>query len=137
MDKASRLMTHQELLEAAERHRVEARDFRRRAGFAVLDRGEYEKAALNCEEKARMLEKEADAMRYHWLRNRPLDSISAGGLLAGMTPENYVVNGPALDAEIDAAMAKEAEMLCQRPGCTLTPPCPDCGACLIDFGSQD
>ncbi|WP_186145961.1 rod-binding protein [Burkholderia gladioli] len=46
---------------------------------------------------------EADAFRYRFLRDRPLDTIKAGGVFAGMTPENVVLNGADLDAAIDAA----------------------------------
>jgi hypothetical protein len=45
-----------------------------------------------------------DAARYRWLRERDLDTIERGGVFAGMTPENYVLNGEDLDAAIDAAM---------------------------------
>lgn len=48
-----------------------------------------------------------DAARYRWLRGRNLDAISAGGVFAGMTPANVVLNGKDMDASIDAAMAKE------------------------------
>lgn len=45
-----------------------------------------------------------DAARYRWLRERSLDTITSGGVFAGMTPENVVLNGCDLDKEIDAAM---------------------------------
>lgn len=48
-----------------------------------------------------------DARRYKWLRSRPLDSITGGGVFAGMTPQNIVLNGVDLDVAIDAEMAKE------------------------------
>lgn len=48
-----------------------------------------------------------DAERYRWLRNRDLDTIHLGGIFAGMTPENVVVNGENLDQAIDASMNKE------------------------------
>lgn len=48
-----------------------------------------------------------DAERYRWLRNRDLDTIHLGGIFAGMTPENVVVNGKSLDQAIDASMNKE------------------------------
>ncbi|MCH0737902.1 hypothetical protein [Pseudomonas aeruginosa] len=44
-----------------------------------------------------------DAARYRWLRERDLETISRGGVFAGMTPENIVLNLEELDAEIDAA----------------------------------
>lgn len=49
-----------------------------------------------------------DAARYRWLRARDLDTISRGGVFAGMTPQNIVLNGDDLDREIDAAMTPNA-----------------------------
>lgn len=46
----------------------------------------------------------ADADRYNWLRNRDLDTISQGGVFAGVTPENVILNEEDLDRAIDAAM---------------------------------
>ncbi|QPZ69392.1 hypothetical protein [Pseudomonas aeruginosa] len=45
-----------------------------------------------------------DAARYRWLRERDLETIRQGGVFAGMTPENIVLNQEDLDAEIDAAL---------------------------------
>lgn len=45
--------------------------------------------------------------RYQFLRNRDLDTVKAGGIFAGKTPDNLVLNGEDLDAAIDAAIAKE------------------------------
>ena len=44
------------------------------------------------------------AKRYVYLRERSLDAIKAGGVFAGMTPDNVVLNGEDLDAVIDAAL---------------------------------
>ncbi|MFU2763946.1 hypothetical protein ACM7NW_29965 [Pseudomonas aeruginosa] len=44
-----------------------------------------------------------DAARYRWLRERDLETIIQGGVFAGMTPENIVLNQEDLDAAIDAA----------------------------------
>ena len=49
-----------------------------------------------------------DSKRYRWLRARDLDTIAAGGVFAGMTPDNVVLNGEDLDAAIDAAMETQA-----------------------------
>jgi hypothetical protein len=49
-----------------------------------------------------------DAGRYQWLRSRDLDTIHPGGIFAGRTPDNLVINGEDLDAAIDAAMRKES-----------------------------
>ena len=66
--------------------------------FALhLDRTEHE-----------LRERNDDAARYLWLRERDLDSISAGGLFVGRTPDNVVINGDDLDAAIDAARAGDA-----------------------------
>ncbi|EPH0891673.1 hypothetical protein V4W33_30660 [Pseudomonas aeruginosa] len=45
-----------------------------------------------------------DAARYRWLRERDLETIRQGGVFAGMTPKNIVLNLEHLDAEIDAAL---------------------------------
>lgn len=49
----------------------------------------------------------ADAHRYRWLRERNLDTITTGGVFAGMTPQNIVLNGADLDNAIDSAIARE------------------------------
>mgnify|MGYP000173545714 CR=1 FL=1 len=51
------------------------------------------------------LKAEEDAARYRFLRERDLDTIKGGGVFAGMTPDNVVLNGEDLDAAIDAARA--------------------------------
>lgn len=45
------------------------------------------------------------AIRYAYLRSRPLDSIQAGGIFIGQTPENFTLNEEDADAAIDAAMS--------------------------------
>lgn len=50
-----------------------------------------------------------DAARYRWLRSRDLDTISQGGVFAGRTPQNVVLNGDDLDAAIDAVIAAAQE----------------------------
>ncbi|MFD2299934.1 hypothetical protein QRO11_03565 [Paracidovorax citrulli] len=47
------------------------------------------------------------AARYEWLRSRDLDTIQKGGVFAGKTPDNVVLNGADLDAAIDAAIAAQ------------------------------
>lgn len=44
--------------------------------------------------------------RYKWLRSRDVDTIRQGGVFAGVTPDNLVINGEDLDRHIDAAMAE-------------------------------
>ena len=46
-----------------------------------------------------------DAGRYRFLRSRDLETINNGGVFAGVTPDNIVLNGTDLDAAIDAAIA--------------------------------
>lgn len=50
-----------------------------------------------------------DAERYQWLRSRDLETIRHGGVFAGITPQNIVLNEETLDDSIDAAMAKEVQ----------------------------
>ncbi len=47
---------------------------------------------------------ERDAARYRWLRARDLDTIQQGGVFAGLTPDNMILNGADLDEAVDAAM---------------------------------
>lgn len=49
-----------------------------------------------------------NAERYQWLRSRDLETISHGGVFAGITPQNMVLNEETLDEAIDAARAQEA-----------------------------
>lgn len=85
----------------------------------------------------RLAEVESDAARYRWLRSRDLDTISKGGVFAGMTPQNVVLNEEDLDAAIDAAMAPEVRQdepcpVCEGDGfrrideLTLSGACPSC-----------
>lgn len=55
--------------------------------------------------EALLLKETPDAERYRWLRERDLDTVHAGGVFAGRTPDNVVLNGADLDTAIDAAMA--------------------------------
>lgn len=48
------------------------------------------------------------AKRYAWLRARDLDTVHEGGVFAGLTPSNVVLNGADLDEAIDAAMLPAA-----------------------------
>ena len=51
-----------------------------------------------------------DAERYRFLRSRDLETVNNGGVFAGVTPDNIVLNGTDLDAEIDAAIAAAKEI---------------------------
>lgn len=55
-------------------------------------------------EKGQQEQDARDAARYRWLRARDLETISKGGVFAGMTPTNVVINGVDLDRAIDDAM---------------------------------
>lgn len=48
-----------------------------------------------------------DARRYRWLRERDLETIDKGGVFAGITPQNMVINLEDLDQHIDEAMSKD------------------------------
>ncbi len=61
----------------------------------------------DCDECATREQDKIDAARYRWLRERDLDMISKGGVFAGMTPQNVVMNGEDLDQAIDEAMRAE------------------------------
>ena len=50
-----------------------------------------------------------DAARYRWLRARDLETICQGGVFAGMTPQNVILNGQDLDAAVDATLAAQAK----------------------------
>ena len=54
---------------------------------------------------AALVTKAEHAERYAWLRERDLSTIYQGGVFAGKTPENVVLNGADLDAAIDAERA--------------------------------
>lgn len=56
------------------------------------------------EAKEALLRLAKDAQRYRWLRERDLNAIHAGGVFAGQTPENIVLNGEDLDGAVDAAI---------------------------------
>lgn len=57
--------------------------------------------------KAKNEELQRDAERYRWLRHRDLETISKGGVFAGITPQNMVLNEDTLDEAVDAAMSRE------------------------------
>jgi len=68
------------------------------------------KRAKVAEARAETAERErdearTDAERYRYLRERDLDTINKGGIFAGMTPKNIILNLDCLDREVDAARA--------------------------------
>lgn len=46
-----------------------------------------------------------DAARYRFLRGRDLEIIRKGGVFAGLTPDNVVLNGEDLDNAIDLTLS--------------------------------
>ena len=46
-----------------------------------------------------------NAERYLVLRQADVDTIHNGGLVAGLTPDNIVINGSDLDERVDAVLA--------------------------------
>jgi hypothetical protein len=50
------------------------------------------------------------AARYRWLRERDLDTISKGGVFAGLMPHKLVLSGSDLDKAIDSAIRKAEEI---------------------------
>ena len=55
------------------------------------------------------------AKRYAYLRQRRFDEIEKGGVFAGMTPANVVLNGLDLDDAIDAAIEQQANAQSKPP----------------------
>lgn len=55
-----------------------------------------------------IIAQELHAKRYTWLQNKSLDTISDGGVFAGMTPDNVVLNEEDLDDAIDKEIAAAA-----------------------------
>ncbi|MBA6090070.1 hypothetical protein H4C81_14370 [Pseudomonas monteilii] len=91
-----------------------------------------------------------DAVRYRWLRSRDLGTISQGGVFAGLTPDNLVLNEETLDQAIDAAMAKPkcrhcgdtGQIMVGRSGqaedgnAPIMEPCEDCDRGMPDLASR-
>lgn len=91
-----------------------------------------------------------DAGRYRWLRSRDLETISYGGVFAGLTPDNLVLNEETLDHAIDAAMAKpkcrhcgdSGQIMVGRSGkaedgnAPIMEPCEDCDRGMPDLASR-
>lgn len=72
--------------------------------IAVVERS---KKIIALEAENERLEK--DANRYKYLRDRNIDTISKGGIFAGRTPDNIVLNGSDLDDAIDQALNQDTE----------------------------
>lgn len=91
-----------------------------------------------------------DAGRYRWLRSRDLEAISQGGVFAGLTPDNLVLNEETLDQAIDDAMAKPkcrhcgdtGQIMVGRSGqaedgnAPIMEPCEDCDRGMPDLASR-
>jgi hypothetical protein len=50
-----------------------------------------------------------DAMRYRKLRDADINTIRKGGVFAGLTPDNVVINGDDLDIAIDLLLPDMGE----------------------------
>jgi hypothetical protein len=69
--------------------------------------GEMPDLCMEIEEYMKIERLCRDAERYRWLRQRDINTIKEGGLFAGMTPDNIVLNGAELDIAVDSFMAIE------------------------------
>lgn len=78
--------------------------FEGRMGDLQVENGKLNDRLATADERANLLAR--DAARYRWLRERDLNSISAGGVFVGRTPQNVVLNGEDLDQAIDAKLAE-------------------------------
>lgn len=67
---------------------------------------DYLKGTLYSERFVRIESVLRDAQRYAFLRGRDLETINRGGIFAGKTPDNMILNGKDLDDAIDAAISK-------------------------------
>lgn len=76
------------------------------AARAIGSPGIYVKAAEAADTAGRETETEQDAARYRWLRARDLETIGTGGVFAGLTPQNVVLNGVDLDQRIDFELSQ-------------------------------
>lgn len=81
----------------------------RHAAQVVIDDAQSDLNTLR-EENARLQDEvqrlRKDAARYNVLRQADVDTIHNGGLFAGLTPENIVINGRDLDERVDAVLAQ-------------------------------
>lgn len=66
-------------------------------------------ARSNVEDSQKQIDRlSRDAERYQYLRSKSLETINEGGVFAGMTPENLILNGTDLDESIDNEIVDEA-----------------------------
>ena len=70
---------------------------------------------IDCSSAISAKEEVIYAKRYAFLRGRDIYSIASGGVFAGMTPANVVLNGVDLDAAIDDAMRKQSNAQSKPP----------------------
>lgn len=74
--------------------------------FVCTNDGQTIEATETADQIAAMVTKVEHAERYAWLRERDLSTVHQGGVFAGKTPENVVLNGDDLDVAIDAERAR-------------------------------
>ena len=79
------------------------------SALSILSTALAERDAKIAELEEQAWQLKADAYRYRWLRERDLDTIHKGGVFAGSTPRNVVINGEDLDWAVDEARGIEAE----------------------------
>lgn len=94
----------QELEARSDSRGRQSSEFESRMGNLQVENGKLNDRLATADERANLLAR--DAARYRWLRERDLNSISAGGMFVGRTPQNIVLNGEDLDQAIDAKLAE-------------------------------
>lgn len=80
----------------------------RNSGIWLEEVAEFMAAANPAAVRALIVENETlrrNADRYLVLRQADVDTIQNGGLFAGLTPDNIVINGHHLDEQTDAVIA--------------------------------
>lgn len=88
-------------------HRLYTLDFWNTARTPLLTRIaelEAKVASLSMVQDELVSPIERAAARYYHLREKDLNAINSGGVFAGLTPDNKVLNGADLDAAIDREM---------------------------------
>lgn len=95
---AKNTQLRESLIAATEVHTVVMKENEALVGAAQSIRDEWRKDQIEVE----ALRKNSD--RYQWLRGRDLETIHRGGVFAGHTPRNVVLNGDDLDQAIDQAI---------------------------------
>lgn len=72
--------------------------------IALYDREPFDYEVHGWALDALLKEAAKSIQRYQWLRSRDIDAVCDGGVFAGVTPDNVVLNGEDLDVAIDTAI---------------------------------